>query len=212
MITESTALNFLYNKKDDNKPSFLADSAPYLGLRLLAYSSGNKTWIYRYRHKISGKLKQVRIGSYSSELNLSAARLIYSKYKSERDIGLCPATKLKEARAFNQMSEYLIINMLEDYHHEYIDQSRNKKGSKDFLRMITNQVIPLIGHFPVAYLDLELIADINIILKSPSTIESVRKALGASFEWAIRNKRIPSTKRKHTYRIKTKFMTVGEYK
>ena len=211
MITETAAFNFSYSEESKGKPSFISESAPYLGLRLLAYQSGNKTWVYRYRHKISGKVKQVKIGSYSAELNLESAREIYCKYKAERDLGLCPATKLKEGRKFRQMNEYLIINMLEDYHHEHVDQNRNKKSSNEFLRIIKNQVIPFIGHFPVAHLNLSLIAELNEILKAPSTIEAVRKAIGASFEWAIKQKRIPTTERKHTYRIKTKFMTEGEY-
>ena len=212
MITESSALNFSYLEEGKGKPSFLSDSAPHLGLRLLAYQSGNKTWIYRYRHKTTGKVKQVKIGAYSSYMNLESARGVYCKYKAERDLGLCPATTSKEDRKFRQMNVYLISNMLEDYHHEYVDQNRGKKGSNEFLRIIKNQVIPLIGHFPVAHLNLELIAELNEVLQSPSTIDSVRKALGASFEWAIRQKRIPTSERKHTYRIKTKFMTKGEYK
>jgi hypothetical protein len=212
MITDELALNLTYKKTTGNRPSFISDSAPYGGLRLHAYKTGNKTWIYRYRHKLNGKLKQVKIGSFDCvEFDLSKARLVYSKYKADRDLGKCPATTLKNEKDRFQGLKYTIELMVEDYYCEHVDIKRNKRSSSDFYMLCKNTIYPLIGHIPVKHLDVELMTELSKHIETPSRLNSVRVTLGAAFEWAIRKERVHHSKRTHTYKIKTKFLTRGQY-
>ena len=212
MITESIALNFKYNPLSKLKPSYISDSPPYSGLRLMAYKSGNKTWIYRYRNKLTGHLKQIKIGSYSSEFNLDHARKQYKKHKSDRDIGLCPASIHKEEKEKAQGLRYTIEIMMEDYFTGHIEVNRNKRSCADFYMICKNTIYPLIGHIPAKYLDIELMTELSKSVETSSRLNSIRVMLGAAFEWGIRIGAIHYSKRKHTYKIKTKFLTNGEYK
>ena len=193
-----------------SKPCFLGDSVDYSGLRLAAYKTGRKTWFYRYRHKITGILKQIKIGSFSADLDLTEARREFSILRLVRDKGGCPASELKNRRIESHQSQYTINQMLEHYMVEHVDISRNDKSSSEFARLVNRDIYPTIGKLSVSELDIDSVQSL-IDSMSRSTAESVRVSIGAAFEWAIRMGRIDSERRKDTYRIKTGFYKTPEY-
>lgn len=211
--SNSTALNtlaakhFKYNSESGSKPSFLADSPPHGGLRLLAYESGNKTWVYRYRHKNNGQVKQVKIGSYSNELNLAKAREYFNKYKAERDNGGCPATRLKEEKrsAFavvvaSKIKPYTVADMMEDYISEHIEKKRNTKGYKDVRRLMNKDILPNIGKVVAEALSRTNMHDLvqKVGKRAPIIAADVHREVRSAFEWGISAGRIPESKRNPT--------------
>jgi len=205
--TNSTAINalaakrFKYNSETGKKPSFLADAPPHSGLRLLAYESGNKTWVYRYRNKINGQLKQVKIGSYSENvLGLAKAREFFYAFKAERDAGGCPATRLKgeknaakEVIQLSKIKSYNVEDMMDDYITEHVEGKRSIKGYTEIRRLSNKDIIPNIGNTSAKELSR---ADVHNLVqliskRAPAIASDVRRELRAAFEWGISAGRIP---------------------
>lgn len=200
-ITALAAKRFKYNSESGKKPSFLADAPPHSGLRLLAYESGNKTWVYRYRNKITSQLKQVKIGSFSeSDLGVAKAREYFYKFKAERDAGGCPATRLKEEK--NQAKEevklskvklYTVAEMMDHYIIEHVEQKRNIKGYTEVRRLTDKDIISNIGKTPVKELSRNDVHNLiqKIAIRAPIIASDVRRELKSAFEHAISAGRIP---------------------
>lgn len=204
--TNSTAINplaakrFKYNPESGKKPSFLADSPPHSGLRLLAYESGNKTWVYRYRNKLTGQLKQVKIGSFSSELGLAKAREYFNKFKAERDNGGCPATRLKNEKKEakeevinSKVKPYTVADMMDHYITEHVEQKRTIKGYTEIRRLTNKDIIPNIGGVVSQELTRANVHDLiqQIAVRAPAIAGDVRRELRAAFDHAISAGRIP---------------------
>jgi integrase len=200
-ISSLAAKRFKYNSDSGKKPSFLADTPPHSGLRLLAYETGNKTWVYRYRNKITGQLKQVKIGSYSeSALGLAKAREYYNKYKADRDSGGCPATRLKEEKAQAKeevkqakVKAYTVVEMMDHYIVEHVEQKRNIKGYTEVRRLTDKDIIPNIGKITAKELSRNDVHNLvqKITTRAPVIACDVRRELKAAFEHAISAGRIP---------------------
>ncbi len=211
-ISALAAKRFKYNSDSGKKPSFLADAPPYAGLRLLAYETGNKTWVYRYRHKITGQLKQVKIGSYSeSSLGIAKAREYFNAYKAERDNGGCPATRLKneklEAREKVKLAKkkpYTVADMMEHYLVEHVDQKRTIKGYTEIRRLSNKDIIPAIGKLIAKELSRSDVHELvqQITARAPSIASDVRRELRAAFEHGISAGRIPENANNPTNGVK----------
>lgn len=199
-ISALAAKRFKYNSESGLKPSFLADAPPHSGLRLLAYRSGNKTWVYRYRNKIDGQLKQVKIGSYSeSDLGLAKAREYFYQYKAERDVGGCPATRLKEEKKqvrekvqLAKIKPYSVSDMMDHYITEHVEQHRTIKGYTEVRRLSDKDIVFNIGNIVANELTRANIHDLiqQIATRAPAIASDVRRELRAAFEHAISAGRI----------------------
>jgi integrase len=199
-ISPLAAKRFKYNSESGKKPSFLADAPPHSGLRLLAYESGNKTWVYRYRNKITGQLKQVKIGSFSSELGLAKAREYFNKYKAERDNGGCPATRLKseknEAKEIVKLAKvkpYTVEDMMDHYIVEHVEQKRTIKGYTEIRRLSNKDIVPNVGKLVAKELSRANVHDLiqQIAARAPAIASDVRRELRAAFDYSISAGRIP---------------------
>ena len=199
-ITALAAKRFKYNSESGKKPSFLADAPPHSGLRLLAYESGNKTWVYRYRNKITSQLKQVKIGSFSeSDLGLAKAREYFYTYKAERDTGGCPATRLKneknEAKEIVKLAKvkaYTVEDMMDHYIVEHVEQKRTIKGYTEIRRLSDKDIIPNVGKLVAKELSRSNVHDLiqQIAKRAPAIASDVRRELRAAFDHAISAGRI----------------------
>lgn len=201
-ITALAAKRFKYNSDSGKKPSFLADTPPHSGLRLLAYETGNKTWVYRYRHKITAAIKQVKIGSYSEALGVAKAREEFYSYKKERDGGGCPATRLKEERCEAKetakqlkVKPYAVIQMMEHYIVEHVEQKRSIKGYTEVRRLSDKDIIPAIGKIVAKELSRNDVHTLiqQIAVRAPAIASDVRREIKAAFEHAISAGRIPES-------------------
>ncbi len=72
-------------------------SPDFPGLRLVA-GPRFKTWIYRYKSPVDGRMKQTKIGRWPA-MSLHAAVAEWEKLRAERDQGADPAREAKEVRA-----------------------------------------------------------------------------------------------------------------
>ena len=226
--TATTALaakRFKYDSTSGAKPTILADTPPHAGLRLLAYESGKKTWVYRYRNK-GGQIKQVKIGAYSEALGLAKARSTFYQFQAERDSGGCPATRLKDEKhiskklaATAKRDTYTVADMMEDYITEHVERRRNSKGITEVNRLNKKNILSTIGPYTANKLTRSIIHDLiqDIAKTAPVIARDVRRELRAAFEYGISAGRIPETIRNPTNGVKappnnkgSRFLDEGE--
>jgi integrase len=67
------------------------------GLRLVATAS-TRTWVYRYKSPVDGRMRQVRLGHWPT-LGLPGALSAWEKLRVERDAGADPAAEKRQRRA-----------------------------------------------------------------------------------------------------------------
>jgi integrase len=207
-ITALAAKNHKYNLDSGAKPSVLSDVGAHAGLRLLAYKakskteSPKKTWVYRYRRKSDGAIKQMKLGSYSEAFGLKEARTEFNKCKAERDKGECPATmqkvgkaEMKQQTIEDKRSAYYVADMMEDYIVEHVEQNRIRKGITEVNRLNKKNILPTIGKHTAKNLTRAIIHNLiqDIAKTAPVISRDVRRELRAAFEHAISAGRIPET-------------------
>ena len=76
------------NYKPRDKPWEVADASS-AGLRLRISPKGRKTWYYRYRHPLTGKLQKLTLGIYP-DLTLARARVIWAELAAARRRNMDP--------------------------------------------------------------------------------------------------------------------------
>jgi hypothetical protein len=66
------------------------------GLRLAA-SASRRTWTYRYKSPVDGRMRQIKIGAYPT-MSLAAAMAEWQKLRSERTTGIDLAIEKRTAK------------------------------------------------------------------------------------------------------------------
>lgn len=109
------------------------------GLYLRIHANGTRVW--RYRYKLSGKVRILSLGRVD-QISLAEARGKARAAKEQFRIGNNPA-----AEAQRQAADRLRMPTFEEFAHEYIERHAkpNKKTWRDDLGVLTNWVIPRIG-------------------------------------------------------------------
>lgn len=116
----------------------------YPGLRLSA-SAKLRTWIYRYRSSVDGRIRQVAIGHWPA-MSFPAAIVSWEALKNQRDSGSDPVLSAKqekiEAKAFIEKeraekaeSAYTVRILCDEYLAGHIYRHRAKKGATEITRM-----------------------------------------------------------------------------
>jgi integrase len=126
----------------------LIDAGEYRGLRVQCGKSGVKTFIYRYRSPVNGKIKQYRLGRYqagknatdeSDGLSLAEARVQFLTLKAQRDAGVCLVERKKaqqSAQVKAQATPPTVVDAVSGYLTKYIDGVRTKKSAAECRRAL----------------------------------------------------------------------------
>ena len=154
---------------DSMKPDSrdLSDTGEYRGLRVTCGRAGTKTFFYRYKSPLTGKLVQMKLGSFPS-MSLSDARQELEGHKSVRNSGRCPATEKREAVLAEQevkekkkkQKEFTIRALIDLYLEQYIDDrmingkrvagARKPKGQDEVRRTLYADPVKVLGKKPAS--------------------------------------------------------------
>lgn len=122
--------------------SYAIEGCP--GLRLEA-SQTKKTWVYRYRSPVNGKLKQTRIGHWP-QMPPAAAVAEWGSLRARRDAGEDPAVEKKQARMLLTRAapeaEYTLQRMVDDYYSEHLQVNRQPRGARLIHARLCKAVAP----------------------------------------------------------------------
>lgn len=168
----------------------------YHGLRLAATAT-TRTWVYRFKSPVDGKMRQRKIGNWPA-LSLAKAAAAWEELKALRDSGVDPAlaqkaeriekvVKVKEAKA----GVYTVRRLVDDYLEGHIDVHRKPKGRAEVRRMF-DQNLGELGLQPAATLKRSQAFDfLEGLAGTPVQAASLRGELGAAWNHALDAGRIP---------------------
>lgn len=178
-------------------------SAEHPGLRLEATAS-RRTWIYRYRSPVDGRLRQIKLGQWP-EMSISAAVVSWEKARAKRDAGDDPAAQAKSDRiALKQVAEaakeqakeavYTVANVCDDYWRGHVRANRAPKGATEIRRMF-DKMLGELATAPAATVTRAQAFDLLQIWaeKAPVQAAKLRSELGAAWDYGYDSGRLPET-------------------
>jgi integrase len=175
----------------------------YPGLRLSA-SAKLRTWIYRYRSSVDGRIRQVAIGHWPA-MSFPAAIVSWEALKNQRDSGSDPVLSAKqekiEAKALIEKertekaeSAYTVRVLCDEYLAGHIYRHRAKKGATEITRMF-DTMLGSLEKLPATAITRAMAFDLiqRHAAKSPVQAGKLRCELGAAWDYAMDAGRLPET-------------------
>lgn len=173
------------------------------GLRLQV-SAQYRTWTYRYKSPVDGRMRQVKIGHWPA-MPVSAAIVAWEGLKRRRDAGEDIAAEVRAVRAEeraqaeqqaakDKVQAYTVRRLCDDYLDGYIDRNRAKKGAAEVRRMFET----MLGDLSLSpALDVTRAQAFDLIQswagKAPVQAGKLRAELGAAWDFAIDAGRLAET-------------------
>ena len=175
----------------------------YPGLRLSA-SAKVRTWIYRYKSTVDGRMRQAAIGHWPA-MSFPAAIVAWEQLKSHRDKGGDPALESKQKRQDRQAAveqrrvaaektAYTVRLLCDDYLEGHIKRHRAPKGAKEIERMF-NTMLGATGDLPAVDVTRAVAFDLiqSFSGKAPVQAANLRSELGAAWDYALDAGRLPDS-------------------
>lgn len=159
------------------------------GLRLVATKS-TKSWTYRYKSPVDGRMKQTKIGDWPA-ISLAAATVAWEKLRESRNEGQEPvARKRQSSPASNgdmvpQTSAYTVGNVCRDYLEGHVERSRKTKGAKEIARMFKTMLGPLAAQPAETITRAQAFGLIESHTHIPVQAAKLRAELGAAWDYAL---------------------------
>lgn len=158
------------------------------GLYLQVTSSGSKTWIFRYRSPLTGKLRDMGLGPIHT-VGLPQAR---EKATAQRNVllsGLDPIQKRDEEsrqRAINSAKAVTFSECAASYIESHRAGWKNDKHASQWKNTIKAYCQPVIGALPVQDVDTGLVLRIlePIWSTKPETASRLRGRIESILDWA----------------------------
>lgn len=168
--------------------------AEHPGLRLEASSKG-RSWIYRYKSPVDGRMRQVKIGAWPAK-SYAAAVAEWENLRRRRDSGEDPSAEKRAARTAEQDSErvlaYTVAKLCDDYWHGHIVSHRAPKGVTEIRRLFGKELGSLADVPATQVKRAEAFALIQALADTKPVIAGqLRSELGAAWDYAIDAGKIP---------------------
>jgi len=181
------------------------DSGENSGLRIKCGAAGTKTFFYRYKSPLTGKLVQIKIGNYPT-VKLANARLQLQELKEIRRSGRCPASELKlknqEMKKKSALgirgNGFTIEDMVELYLTQYIEDkiingkqvkdARKPKGQAETRRTLYGDAVRVLGQKQASDIKRKDISSLIIeIVNRGANVQAgnVLREFSSAFEFAI---------------------------
>jgi integrase len=192
---------------DSMKPGArdLSDAGEYRGLRVSCGIAGTKSFYYRYKSPLTGKLMQMKLGTFPA-MSLSDARQKLELLKSIRKSGRCPATEKKQAEIekreakanTRRRQEFTVKALIDLYLEQYIDDrmvngkriggARKRKGQDEVRRTLYADPVRILGNKPASKVTRKDISALVMgIVDRGANVQAgnVLRELLAAYEFAI---------------------------
>lgn len=171
------------------------------GLRLVASGTG-KSWIYRYKSPVDGRMRQVKIGEWPA-VSYPRAVVEWEDLRERRQKGEDVAAVKRTARqevkeqaaqaaAKATQDAYTVARVCDDYWRGYICTHRAQKGVTEIRRLFDKELGPIAG-IPAADLTRSQAFDLlqSLAERKPVIAGQLRTELGAAWDYAIDAGRLP---------------------
>ncbi|PKO51457.1 MAG: alpha/beta hydrolase, partial [Betaproteobacteria bacterium HGW-Betaproteobacteria-21] len=178
-------------------------SPDYPGLRMES-SQQYRSWIYRYKSPVDGRMRQVLLGRWPG-MSSAAAIGEWERVRSARDNGADPAAEARQARvSARQQAErdrqakaitaYRVRDLCDDYLSGHIDKHRKSKGAAEVCRTFAT-MLGSFGELPAAEVTRAQAFDLikGYADRIPVQAGNLRSELGSAWDYAVDSGRLPES-------------------
>lgn len=173
----------------------IVDGCP--GLRLVATRT-HRTWTYRYKSPVDGRMRQVALGHWPA-MSLAAAASEWERLRGEREAGVDPALVKRTARAQRQAKQqaradvYTVEHLVSDYLQGHIRQRRKAKGAAEIARLFSRH-LGTIALQPASALPRAAAFELlEKLASTPVQANMLRRELAAAWDYAADAGRLPDS-------------------
>ncbi len=162
------------------------------GLRLQA-STSRKSWTYRYKSPVDGRMRQVKLGEWPA-MAFAAAIAVWEKNRVERDSGAeLSALRRKHERAAARPSpaDYTVGQLCRDYLEGYVEVNRKAKGAVEVARMFKAMLGPIANMRAVSVTRAQAFDFLESYRATPMLAARLRMELGSAWHYALDAGRLP---------------------
>ncbi|CAN5648734.1 hypothetical protein BH10PSE18_BH10PSE18_14900 [soil metagenome] len=164
------------------------------GLRLVATAT-KRTWTYRYKSPVDGRMRQIAIGQWP-KMSQAFATVEWERLREQRDAGEDPAAAKRLARATpapSRASGYSVRMLVDDYLKGHVDIHRAEKGKKEVRRIMDRQLQELSDLQATEVSRSIAFEFLERRVGTPVQTALLKQELGAAWDYALDAGRIPDT-------------------
>lgn len=179
---------------------FTIDDCP--GLRIEA-SVSKRSWIYRYKSPLDGRMRQTKIGEWPA-MSLAAATVAWERLRSDRGAGVDLAEDKRTARdqiraataedrERKQLGALTVRRVCDGYVIGHLERHRTGKSVKEVGRMF-DTMLGDFGNVPAAGITrAQAFELIETFAHIPVQAAKLRSELGAAWDYALDAGRLPES-------------------
>ena len=175
-------------KEATGKPGYICDGS---GLYVQISKLGTKSWVFRYRSRITGKLKEMGFGAYEGGKNgnIKSARERAAAARDQLANGLDPLEQKQQTREAMRLS-FAKRKSFKECAEAYLKAHRAKLKNEKYADQIESQfetyVYPIIGATSVAAIDVAQVREVldPIWEKKNDTASKVLQKIRAVLDYA----------------------------
>ncbi len=178
------------------------------GLRLEVTPS-TKTWTYRYKSPIDGRMKQAALGQWP-RMGIMEAAQAWQEKRQERGEGVEPGKPKKAAQA----RVYSVSDLVADYLAGHIDAGRGKAGALAARRRLESAIEPIATRSAASITRSDAFDLLEAHKGTPTAAAKLRGLLGGAWDYALDAGRLDGTVANwwrvvHRGRLKSRGKIVG---
>ncbi len=162
------------------------------GLRLQA-STSRKSWTYRYKSPVDGRMRQVKLGEWPA-MAFAAAIAAWETNRVERDTGAeLSALRRKKERAAARPSpdDYTVRQLCRDYLEGYVEVNRKAKGAIEVARIFRAMLDPIADMRAATITRAQAFDFLESYRATPMLASRLRMELGCAWHYALDAGRLP---------------------
>ncbi|AKZ28031.1 alpha/beta hydrolase [Ralstonia solanacearum] len=155
-------------------------------------SASRRSWIYRYKSPVDGKMRQVKLGAWPA-MSLAGAVVEWEKLRQARDTGRDVAVEKRSTRTLARATTngeivpervpYTVRRLCEDYLVGHIERNRTFKGAKEVRRMFDTMLESIADVLPQNVTRAMAFDLLNAFAHIPVQAGKLRTELGAAWDY-----------------------------
>jgi integrase len=162
------------------------------GLRLQA-STSRKSWTYRYKSPVDGRMRQVKLGEWPA-MAFTAAIAAWEQNRVERDAGAELSTlrrKREKSAARPSPADYTVRQLCRDYLEGYVEVNRKTKGAIEVARIFKAMLEPIADMRAASVTRSRAFDFLESYRSTPMLAARLRMELGSAWHYALDAGRLP---------------------
>jgi integrase len=162
------------------------------GLRLQA-SESRKSWTYRYKSPIDGRMRQVKLGAWPA-MSFAAAIAAWEANRVQRDSGAeLSALRRKRGKETVRpaLGDYTVEQLCRDYLQGHVEVNRKTKGAVEVARIFKAMLGPIAGTSAASVTRAQAFDFLESYRATPVLAARLRMELGSAWHYALDAGRLP---------------------